>query len=59
MGKINHSLTGIGHQVYLFKKFNFPILYSGQCGVSLFPVILHTTVLVLWIEILDFKFYFT
>ena len=35
IGKISHSLTGIGHQVYLLKKFNFSILYSSQCSVSL------------------------
>ena len=33
IGKINHSLTGIGHQVYTLKKFNFSILYSGQCSL--------------------------
>ena len=33
--KISHPLTGIGHQVYLLKKFNFSILYSSQCSVSL------------------------
>ena len=30
MGKINYSLTGIEHQVYALKKFNFSILYSRQ-----------------------------
>ena len=35
IGKLSHSLTGIGHQVYLLKKFNFSTSYSSQCSVSL------------------------
>ena len=34
IGKISHSLTGIGHQIYLLKKFNFSILYISQYSVS-------------------------
>ena len=62
IGIISHSLTGVGHHIYLYKKFNFSILYSSQCSVSLLRrdhrVILSATVPVLRVEILDFNFCF-
>ena len=33
IGKISHSLTDIGHQIFPLKKFNFSILYSRQCSL--------------------------
>ena len=59
IGKISHSLTGIGHQVYLLKSLIF-LFYTQVSTVWVcqhrdYPVIFYATVSVLWADILDFK----